>query len=240
MKRIISVVCLLAVSAFAQEWAWPVLARQASRRGDGGSATMPSANTIVRWYKWDAATNSVGAYADYSPAGANFAFAGTGAYTPTWNGNALSMSGDFVRGANIVAASSVTYSIWFAPANTSQTGHVVSHDDYSYLRMTLVLIGGQYRFTHIADQHLYGNVTTNMTHALVSVASNKAVTAYINGSLALSYAGAYNVSVLHPTVLGAWARNYNYPYSGIIDDFVMWTNFVPTAQQALDIYQFPR
>ena len=47
MKRILAIVCLLAVVAIAsaQEWAWPVLARQASKRG-GAARVVATGGTI--------------------------------------------------------------------------------------------------------------------------------------------------------------------------------------------------
>jgi hypothetical protein len=46
MKRILAIVCLLAASASAQEWAWPVLARQASKR----SAARPYVGALTTNY----------------------------------------------------------------------------------------------------------------------------------------------------------------------------------------------
>jgi hypothetical protein len=54
MKRILAIVCLLAAVAIAsaQEWAWPVLARQASQRqvGTSGLTDTPQYEHLVGWW----------------------------------------------------------------------------------------------------------------------------------------------------------------------------------------------
>ena len=49
MKRALAIICLLAASASAQEWAWPVLARQASKRGVPGVLPPWALPSCVSW-----------------------------------------------------------------------------------------------------------------------------------------------------------------------------------------------
>jgi hypothetical protein len=89
MKRILAIVCLLVAVAIAsaQEWAWPVLARQASQTHGSTPATLPPlyGDALVAWYKFDADIN------DYSGNGYNGAWDGTGA--PRYEDGAVVLNG---------------------------------------------------------------------------------------------------------------------------------------------------
>jgi hypothetical protein len=66
VNRIIAIACLLAVSASAQEWAWPVLARQASKRSASEPMWAPSfVDNILVWTDFSSSFDvSIGTHAD--------------------------------------------------------------------------------------------------------------------------------------------------------------------------------
>jgi len=240
MKRILAIGCLLAASAFAQEWAWPVLARQASKRG-AETSLHPYPASIYR-YEWAEQTNALGFYADTSAIGTNYGVSGTGTARPTWQApyRLVFDGGDWVRGTNWAALSSLNVTaitlVGWAKVSNPAANQYFAGWSASGTNSGFGTTGSKF-FALIGNTAFQvGSPTTNWTHIAAAWHSGGAWSVWINSAIAGTGA--------HTIAYGAWAgqgsanlhigerADGQSRYNGTIGEFLLFTNFATSEISA--------
>jgi hypothetical protein len=268
MKRILAIVCLLVAVAIAsaQEWAWPVLARQASQRQVRSSALTdtPQYEHLVGWWLprglAPQADESGAFLRDWSQAGNYMTQATANAIAPVvqldnlwaWRGTNANVGsgGDFmaITTSNVTAgATAMTYSAWVRLDVTRANAGIIAMRNVSTLSGVHIQSAGSSNVVRIAASFFPispANQTGQWVHVAATLKWNYTgtqdrVICYLNGypvSTNATTAGGDGHVAQSFWNIGRDAGNAAHNYAGGITDARIYET-VLSDQEILEVYQ---